>query len=167
MLRDEKGQATIEAAFVLPFALVLVLLLVQPGILLYDRIVMKAAASEGCRLLATNSDSFAASEAEDYIKRRLGAVPQQDCFHVHSPECSWEIQLSGNEATKDTSVTITNEVKPLPLFDAGALFLGLLNERGNFELEVHVSSQTQPSWTEQVLSGESPRAAVGAWLHEN
>lgn len=167
MIRNEKGQATIEAAFVLPFALVLVLLLIQPGILLYDRIVMKAAASEGCRLLATNSDSFAASDAKDYIKRRLGAVPQQDCFHVHSPECSWEIQLSGSESTKDTSVIITNEVKPLPLFDAGASLLGLLNERGNFELEVHVSSQTQPSWTEQVLSGESPRAAVGAWLHES
>ena len=37
MFREEAGQATVEAAFALPIALALVILLVQPGILLYDR----------------------------------------------------------------------------------------------------------------------------------
>ena len=44
----ESGQATVEAAFLLPVLFVGLLLLMQPGILLYDRLVMQAAASEGC-----------------------------------------------------------------------------------------------------------------------
>ena len=51
----ESGQATVEAAFLLPVLFVGLLLLMQPGILLYDRLVMQAAASEGCRLLATKN----------------------------------------------------------------------------------------------------------------
>lgn len=51
----ESGQATVEAAFLLPVLFVWLLLLMQPGILLYDRLVMQAAASEGCRLLATKT----------------------------------------------------------------------------------------------------------------
>ena len=51
----ESGQATVEAAFLLPVLFVGLLLLMQPGILLYDRLVMQAAASEGCRLLATKT----------------------------------------------------------------------------------------------------------------
>ena len=45
MFREEAGQATVEAAFALPISLALVILLVQPGILLYDRIVMQQAAA--------------------------------------------------------------------------------------------------------------------------
>ena len=56
MFREDTGQATVEAAFALPIALVLVILLVQPGILLYDRIVMQQAAAETCRLLATTPE---------------------------------------------------------------------------------------------------------------
>ncbi len=57
MLRDERGQATVEAAFAVPVLMVLVLVLVQPGIILYDRIVMEGAAAAGCRLLATLPES--------------------------------------------------------------------------------------------------------------
>ena len=39
----ESGQATVEAAFLLPVLFVGLLLLMQPGILLYDRLVMQAA----------------------------------------------------------------------------------------------------------------------------
>ena len=40
----ESGQATVEAAFLLPVLFVGLLLLMQPGILLYDRLVKQAAA---------------------------------------------------------------------------------------------------------------------------
>ena len=36
-LREESGQSTVEAAFALPVLMVLFLLLLQPGIILYDR----------------------------------------------------------------------------------------------------------------------------------
>lgn len=71
--RDARGQSTAEAAVALPVVFLLVLLLVQPGIVLYDRMVMAGAAAEGCRLLAT-SDGDAAT-CEEYVRRRLGAIP--------------------------------------------------------------------------------------------
>ena len=39
-LQDDSGQATIEAAFIIPVLFILMLLLLQPGIVLYDRLVM-------------------------------------------------------------------------------------------------------------------------------
>ena len=65
--RDARGQSTVEAAVALPVVFLLVLLLVQPGIVLYDRMVMAGAAAEGCRLLAT-SDGDAAT-CEEYVRR--------------------------------------------------------------------------------------------------
>ena len=39
----------------IPVLFTALLLLLQPGILLYDRMVMQGAAAEGCRLLATKT----------------------------------------------------------------------------------------------------------------
>lgn len=140
-----RGQATIEAAFALPILMLLILLLLQPGVILYDRIVMQGAAAEGCRLLATADDS-SAGKSEDYIRRRLSAIPQVDFFHVHSSGCSWQISLSGNENAPSASVKISTEIKPLPLIGLGAGFLGATNANGNLVIEVEASSATQPSW---------------------
>ena len=49
---DERGQGTVEAALVIPVLFVLLLLLLQPGIVLYDRMVMRGAAAEACRPLS-------------------------------------------------------------------------------------------------------------------
>ena len=35
-----RGQATVEGAFLIPVILLMLMLLIQPGILLYDRVVM-------------------------------------------------------------------------------------------------------------------------------
>ena len=42
----ERGQATVEAAFLIPVLFTVLLLSVQPGMVLYDRMVMRAAASD-------------------------------------------------------------------------------------------------------------------------
>ena len=117
-IRKERGQGTVEAAIVIPVLFLLMLMLLQPGIILYDRIIMGSAAAEGCRLLATASDASGSYEA--FIRHRLAAVPQHDCFHVHHGSCSWRIEMSGNESSEVVSVRICNELRPLPLFDAGA-----------------------------------------------
>ena len=54
-LRDVRGQSTVEAAVMIPLLFGGMLMLLQPGILLYDRVVMEGAAAEGCRVLATAS----------------------------------------------------------------------------------------------------------------
>lgn len=88
-LKHESGQAAVECAFLIPVVLLLLMLLIQPGIILYNHTVMKAAASEGCRLLATKNDaSTDQSSYEDSIRRHLGSIPQQENFHVHQSGCS-------------------------------------------------------------------------------
>ena len=113
--RDARGQSTVEAAVALPVVFLLVLLLVQPGIVLYDRMVMAGAAAEGCRLLAT-SDGDAAT-CEEYVRRRLGAIPPLDVFHVHDSGCTWEVRCEGGGAADVARVTVRTEVRPLPLLD--------------------------------------------------
>ena len=53
---DNRGQGSVEAAIAIPVMFLLLLLLIQPGIVLYDRLVMGNAAAEACRLLATATD---------------------------------------------------------------------------------------------------------------
>ncbi|MEC4184667.1 TadE/TadG family type IV pilus assembly protein [Adlercreutzia sp. R21] len=160
-IRGDAGQTTVEAAFALPVLFLLVLLLVQPGIILYDRMVMQAAAAEGCRLLATGDGGEEACVA--FVERRLGAVPQQDNFHVHSTGCTWEVRCEGGAAADRSQVTVRTEVRPLPLLDVGATLLGLVNERGNIEVEVQVSVPTRAMWAQESLGGVRPGEKVGEW----
>ena len=77
---------------------------------------MKAAASEGCRLLSTKTDASAdQSSYEDSIRRHLGSIPQQENFHVHQSGCSWSITLEGNEESDSVKVSIENQLELLIL----------------------------------------------------
>ncbi len=165
-VHDERGQGTVEAAVVIPVLFILMLMLMQPAIVLYDRIVMGSAAAEGCRLLATKTDVAGSmhNSCEAFVRHRLSAVPQHDCFHVHGGGCSWEIELSGDETAQTVTVRIGNELRPLPLLDAGARLLGLTNGRGNLEIEESVTMPTQPSWVASSKLGLAPSSWIGAWL---
>lgn len=162
----QSGQSTVEAAFALPIAMLLVLLLVQPGIVLYDRIVMQAAASEACRLLATLDEGDESGVAEAFVRRRLGAIPGQECFHVHDGGCSWEIEFEGGQSSESATCRIATQLKPLPLIDASSGLLGLTNESGNFLVRVEATMPTQPAWAWSASAGSSPSEWIGAWVHE-
>lgn len=158
---DTSAQGTVEAAFALPVLMILFLLLLQPGIILYDRIAMQSAASEGCRLLTTAS-SADRSQCEDFIRRRLSAIPQIDQFHFHSSGCSWKIEFDGDETSEEVAVKITNQLKPLPLLDAGATLLGLVDGHGLLDIEVESRQKTQPVWLASATEGaRSPSEWVG------
>lgn len=156
---DSSGQATLEAAFLIPVVFLLVLLLVQPGIILYDMMVMRAAAADGCRLLATRTDALGDSleACEAYVKRRLGAVPEQDLFHIHDEACSWSISLAGDECSEFVEVTISNRVRLLPLMGSAAAFLGAVDRNGEYVFEVSVCMRTQPRWAAQGDAGINPK----------
>ena len=163
----DRGQGTVEAAFLIPVLFVGLLLLLQPGILLYDRIVMGAAASEACRLLVTSTDAAGdmTESCESFVRHRLSAVPQVDCFHVHGggAGCSWEIELSGTEDSESVSVTIRNQAEPLPLIGAASTLLGIVNEEGNYVIEVSCEQDSQPSWLLSSELGLDPSEWAGAW----
>jgi hypothetical protein len=147
-LRKTGGQALVEAAVLIPVLFMLMLLLSQPAILLYNLMVMEGAAAEGCRLLATRTDVAAYSEEKylGYVKRRLAAIPPVDIFHAHVGEGAWDISLEGGEDSGEVTVRIVNHARPLPLIGAGATMLGLCNADGYFEQRVETTMPTQPSW---------------------
>lgn len=161
LLRCDRGQATVEAAFGIPVVLLLVLLLVQPGIILYDRMIMASAAAEGCRLLAVGEED--AETCIDFVKRRLGAVPQHDLFHVHQGGCTWEVLCEGGGSADRSRVVVRTEVRPLPLLDMGAALLGLVNERGNLVVEVEAEAPTRAAWAQDSLGGGHPNDKAGMW----
>ena len=142
------GQSTVEGAFLIPVILLMMMLLIQPGILLYNRVVMQSAASEGCRLIST---------------RPLGSVPQQKNFHVHEGACTWEVCFDGGEESDIVTVTIRNQAEPLPFFDFGARSLGLVNGEGNFVQEVSVSTHSKSAWVVGNDQGLDP----DAWVSQN
>lgn len=167
---DEKGrvlhhaQATVECAFLIPAMLLLLMLLIQPGILLYNYMVMKGAAAEGCRLLITKTDELAGQDVyEASIRRHLGSIPQQENFHVHNAGCSWEITLEGNEITSEVCVGIKNQVKLLPFFDFAAQSLGLTNESGNFVQSVEIRQAARSTWVQNSEDGTNPKD----WVHRD
>ena len=148
-LRTNEGQATVEAAFLIPVLFVCLLLLIQPGIILYDRMVMNDAAAEGCRLLATKCTEGPMDEGvyEDIVKRHLGAIPQQELFHIHDGDCSYRIHFEGDEHSQNVIVEIENEIELLPIFDAVGALTGLAPD-GRYRIRVHQEAITKPSWYE-------------------
>lgn len=159
------GQASVEAAFLIPVIFLGLLLLLQPGILLYDRVVMQAAAVDGCRMLVTCSDAQGLPDPvlKERVIRHLGAIPSQDCFHCHSGGCSWKVSLQGQENASEVKVVIAQQVKPLPLLDVSCSLIGLLNDQGNFDLSVEQRMPTQPEWVAGSEYGSDPGAWVGQW----
>lgn len=157
-LKERCGQSTIEAAFVLPVLMLLLLMMLQPGICLYDHIVMRSAAAEGCRLLATSSAD--ASTNEDYIRRRLSAIPDIPIFHDHSGECSYEIEMFGDETSSEVGVRISNRMKPLPLLDLAMRLANVLDDGGYLVIEARSDMRTQPGWAASSSEGSSPREWV-------
>ena len=165
VLVDNSGQATVEAALALPLIMVLLLLLLQPAIVLYDRMVMRAAAVEGCRVLATMPVEQQ-SRCREYVLRRLGAVPPQSLFHEHGATCSWDVAMEGGEQASTAAVTITNKIKPLPLIGAAAYAAGVLDDQGYFTISVREECEVQPAWAAEGLGAEAPSGWIGAWTHE-
>lgn len=150
LLTSEKGQATVEAAFLLPLVFLLLLMLCQPILLLYNHMVMQEAAAEGCRLLMTQTVTGSGVYAEDkyrgYIERRLGSIPPLSIFHLHEDTCSYDIDMEGGEMSDTVSVSITNKVKLLPLLGIGAELLGVCEEGGVYIQKVEVTLPSRPMW---------------------
>lgn len=160
----KKAQATVEAAFMIPVIFLLLLLLLQPGIILYDFIVMNSAASETCRVLSTSNLNDKEKICEAFLRRRLSAIPQQDNFHVHSQGCTYEIVLEGDQCSNFNSVTIKNQLKPLPLIGFFSEILGILNKNKCFEIQCSSKQAIKPKWTENSPQTSNPENWVGAWL---
>lgn len=143
-LGDKTGQATVEAAFMIPVLLTVVLLLIQPAIVCYDLVVMKSACAEACRL-ASEPGSNDEGYIQDFVKRKLSAVPQAEIFHMHDGGCSWDVKVDGI-GSKTATVTVKNKLKVLPLIDVGLHAFGALGSNGELEIQSSSTQTSQPGW---------------------
>lgn len=145
--REERAQATVEAAVLLPVFLTLLLLAVQPVCVLYTRAVMESAAAETARLMVT-----AEGETDESIRafalRRLAAVPDISIFHAGGP-LAWDIEMqAASSEDGEVMVCITGAVTPLPVIGAFAHAFGAVNGQGDVEMSVRASYDGRPSWLE-------------------
>lgn len=152
---SEAGQATVEAAVLLPVLFAVLGLLLQPALLLYDRCVMSAAAAEGCRLVATGTDDEASVRA--YMERRLGGIPNVPVFHDGA---DWDLSWSGGEGGT-ACMAVVNHVQPLPLFGITVGLAGEMDASGRIEQRVEASCTTHPAWVSE--QGFDPASWIGAW----
>ena len=143
---EDRAQSTVEAAFLLPTFLTLILLALQPVCLLYTRAVMESAAAETARLLTTTTVEDD-DDLKEFTCRRLAAVPNVSIFHAGGP-LSWDIELGRAGAGGTSSVSVAGEVKPLPVIGAFVQAMGSAGEGGYVELKVDVSYRSRPEWLE-------------------
>ena len=147
---DSRGQASVEAAFLLPVLMLVLGMLLQPACLLYTRMVMAQAAAETARVLVTSPG--AQDAARTFCLNRLSAVPEMSLFHVGSQD-DWEIVLMENAG--EVSVSIRGHARPLPVF--GALSSLVLQHDGQgIVLSVTYAQRLRPSW----LGGDAD-----GWAH--
>lgn len=139
-----RGQMSVEAALLLPVALALIALLVQPACVLYTRSVMAATAGELARLTTTSRGSE--EELRAYALRRLAAVPDVSIFHAGGPR-AWEVSCEGPGDEGRVSVSIEGRVRPLPLFGALVAALGTV-DGGEVVVRVEVSCALSAEWLE-------------------
>ena len=157
--RGTRGQATVEAALLIPALLLGLVIAVQPGIVLFDRVVMESAAAEGCRALETAS---AADEGEvvEYVQRRLGAVPAVSAFH----EGLWSVEVQGaGQSGQCVSVRISHGYRPLPLVGQGMGLLGLVGGNGLVRQEVFREMSIHDEWALESEFGLSYESWIDRW----
>lgn len=143
---EERAQATVEAALLLPGFLILLLVCLQPVCLLYTRSVMESAAASTARLMIT-----AEAEGEEayraFALRRLAAIPDLAIFHAGGP-LSWEIELVRAAGDGPVRVAIAGAASPLPVIGVFAGAFGERNSQGDVRVSVEVAYDGRPGWLE-------------------
>ncbi len=150
--RGAEGQASVEAAVLIPSVFFVLALLAQPACLLYTRSVMSGAAADAARLAATSSDTGA---VEAFVRRRLRAVPEVGVFHEGGEE-DWSVSIEG-AGGGTARVKVSGHARPLPLM--AAISGALLGADGSgVVLEAESEVDARAGWVEG-----SYAAWVGVW----
>ncbi len=114
-LREESGQALVEAAIVLPVLLVLVFGVVMAGRVVHAKIAVQAAAREAGRALAT-----ASSEHQGLTDADNAARSAADGYGLAADGLSVDLESNGFERGGTVTATVSYDVGlgGLPLLDS-------------------------------------------------
>ena len=150
---------TVEAAFLVPVILLVLAIMLQPAILLFDRAVMESAAGQAIRMLSTRPSGAPDSGYEKVVEDQLSAIPDIDIFHVVGS--GWDIELEGDEMSENVKVKIETDVLPLPLVGMAASMVWDSDNDGYLEVVVERAADTQPGWVWK--QGGGPSDWIGQW----
>ncbi|MDD5806936.1 MAG: pilus assembly protein [Eggerthellales bacterium] len=156
MCSRTEGQATVEAAFLIPLFVLCILIAIQPAILLFDRAIIAQAAWEGCRLAHVSQED--GQRVEMTIRSHLRAIPDVAAFHVGM----WQVDVQGGDTFEEVRVTVSHGLQLLPGCAQFASALGWAHA-GVYEQEVEVSICGYETWVTQGELGISPEAWVSRW----
>lgn len=137
----QAGQATVEAAVLLPTLMLALALLLQPVCLSYTRMLMRSAAAETARVALTDYDG-SLDDCTAFAKRRLEAVPNVPLFHAGGQD-DWDVSI--DNGGEQVSVEIVGHAHPLPLL---GVVLGVFGESDGqgIVLRENVTERLRPSW---------------------
>lgn len=145
---EREGQASVEAAALVPVVMLVLAMLLQPAFLLYTRAIMHQAAAGGLRVLVTREPGGVVDEeaCRSYVMRRLSSVPDVAAFHVGGEE-GWEVSVIGDASSGEVSVEVSGRLRPLPIVGVVAAALG---EPAGDEVVLRASAteRARPEWLE-------------------
>lgn len=142
-LKSLSGQASLEAALILPTFLLVMGMLIEPLCYFYTKSIMQAAAADAARLVCTGVN-LTDEQIEAYIKRRLKAVPEISIFHTGG-EADWTFDISGPDDEGIVIVEITGHLRLLPI---GQLAMGVFKQTDDagIVLRSYAEGLYRPEW---------------------
>ncbi|WP_070639740.1 MULTISPECIES: TadE/TadG family type IV pilus assembly protein [Olsenella] len=135
------GQASVEAALLLPVLMLVLALLVEPACLGYTWATMRSCAAETARVALTDLDGDL-SDCEAFARRRLKAVPDLPIFHVGGAD-DWVVQVGRDGGS--VSVLVRGHVRPLPLMGVLASSFMSSDAQGIL-LEARLTERLRADW---------------------
>ncbi|MCL2323959.1 MAG: hypothetical protein FWC48_00045 [Actinomycetia bacterium] len=111
-LHGEDGQALTEAPVVITTLCILSLILFQPVVTLYTKMVLGAAAASLCRVVATRDPSDDAQLLQSYSQGKIAGLPRGSAFQVPG---SLQVDVSGDAHAEQVRVRLSLTQKTLPL----------------------------------------------------
>ncbi len=139
--RSEMGQASIEAAFILPVVLLIIGLTIQPMLYLYTKAMMQEACLEGVRYATTQDKDELLVR---YVRRRLESIPPMEIFHSGG-QGEWDIEVVRSE--RSIYIAVGSIMKPIPVLGNPSLLV-LPSKEGGLYVEANATCDLSPSWRE-------------------
>lgn len=121
IMRNERGQALVEAPVIIVTLCLLALIMFQPIVTLYTKMVLGAAAASLCRTVATEDSGASDRLLQTYAEGKIAGLPRGAAFQVPG---SLRLEITGDACAEQVSVRLSLKQKTLPL-------LGLLVGAGN------------------------------------
>jgi len=120
VLKSEQGQALVEAPVIIVTICMLALILFQPIVTLYTKMVLGSAAASLCRVVATDSaspgsggDASASTRLlQTYAEGKIAGLPRGSAFQVPG---SLRLEVAGDAHAAKVSVRLSLTQKALPL----------------------------------------------------